>query len=1022
MHQLLSRQIKKYLPSKPEDSDEFNEFLNIVSDTYRLYEQELAHLNESKKLNEVESHKANEPLNNRAEERKESIDKLKETLQKTGISENSINLENDIFHLSKILEEQKEITTGINNELKNNIQRLRTLIHNHPSAILLETETRKIAFTNQSFCNLFGIPIPPNQLFGADCSESADQTKHLFVDSDVFVKRIDELISNKKPVTNELVYLNDGKILERSFIPIITDDSYIGHFWSYDDVTERKKIESSLVENERRLSATLNASLDAIINVDDQLNVIFWNPKAESLFGWEENEVIGKNLASIIVPERHRENNEISLLNHPENSNELLLNKLIELPALRRDGKELIIELSIAPIKIDNQFIYCLFVRDISERIKSQRAIVKSEEKYKRIIANMNLGLLEVDNNDIIQYVNNSFLKLSGYKRHELLNKKASQIFLKGKNYDFLTQKISSRMEGISDVFEISVFNKTNEVRWWLISGAPNFDENGKVIGSIGIHLDITRQKETEHQLSLAKEIAEKSSKAKETFLTNMSHEIRTPLHGIIGMIREIAKEELSNNQKYLLNNAQTASNHLLSIINNILDISKIESGEFKLNVHHFSIVDEINGVISILVNKAKSKNIQLLKEIEGSIAEAFMGDSAIIRQILLNLIGNSIKFSEKGNIKIRCSVLNTDEQIQEVEFCISDEGIGMDENYLVHIFKKFHQEDISNTRKFGGSGLGLAITKELIELMNGHIHVKSSKNIGTEITFNIQLPIGDKNQIQKIGNDDIYEILREKTILLVEDNPMNSLVAVNALRPYDAIITEATHGKQAVEILQKEKFDIILMDIQMPIMDGIQASKIIRTKLLIETPIIALTANAFKTELEKCKDAGMNTYVTKPFEEKELLNTICNELGKSINKKYALSEEQITQQPIKEHLTNNKLEEPSLYKLDYLIESSRGSKDFIKDMLLLFLNMIPSSIQQIEQSISTNNMAEFKDIVHKLKPSINSLRIPLEKEIKQVELLDTLLPTNARIKNLANKINRTLLECVNEMKEKEGL
>jgi PAS domain-containing protein len=155
MHQLLSRQIKKYLPSTPEDSDEFNEFLNIVSETYRLYEQELAHLTESKKLNEVESHKANEPLNNRAEERKESIDKLKETLQKTGISENSINLENDIFHLSKILEEQKEITTDINNELKNNIQRLRTLIHNHPSAILLETETRKIAFTNQSFCNLF---------------------------------------------------------------------------------------------------------------------------------------------------------------------------------------------------------------------------------------------------------------------------------------------------------------------------------------------------------------------------------------------------------------------------------------------------------------------------------------------------------------------------------------------------------------------------------------------------------------------------------------------------------------------------------------------------------------------------------------------------------------------------------------------------------------------------------------------------------------------------------------------------
>jgi PAS domain S-box-containing protein len=1276
MHQLLNRQLKKYFPGAPIDNPEFSNFLNIISETYKIYDQELEFSNQSFIISEREFNLANEKLEKQAEERKESIDKLKETLLKTGLSINSINSDDDLYNISKILEEQVEKTIQIDSELKYNIQRLNTLINNHPSAILLETEKRRIAFTNQSFCNYFGIPLPASQMYGLDCSQSAEQAKHLFVDEVEFVRRIEELLENKKPVTNELLYLKDGRVLERSFIPIIIEDRYTGHFWSYDDVTEKKRTENTLIENEQRLSATLNASLDAIINVDDQFKVIFWNPqaenlfgwkqeealgknltqlfvpseyhdkhieflqsafagephpileslnerpaihksgrllelefsvavvyinhqktmcyfirdiserknnetilkrseekyrniieninlglveydkqlnivysneaytkmtgydkseligvnaleffknqpnlgvfmnkitdrikgiadiyevevinksqekrnwvvsgapvtnmngemegfvgihldittqketerkiienesrfrmilnsaldaivninhlgeiifwnpKAESLFGWTETEVLGKPLSSIIVPPRHRENHDKGVKSYDHSKGGPIMNKLIELPALTRDGKELIVELSITPIQVENEMIYCSFIRDISERIKSQRALIKSEEKYKRIIANMNLGLLEVDNDDIIQYVNNSFLKLSGYKRHELLNRKASEIFLKGQNYEVMTQKISNRNDGISDVFEISVFNKTNEVRWWLISGAPNFDENGKVIGSIGIHLDITRQKETEHQLSLAKEIAEKSSKAKETFLTNMSHEIRTPLHGIIGMIREIAKEELSNNQVHLLNNAQTASNHLLSIINNILDISKIESGEFKLNMNHFSIIDEINGVINILITKAQSKNIQLSKELEGPIAAAFIGDPAIFRQILLNLIGNAIKFSEKGVINIGCKVINSSDDSQDIEFCISDQGIGMDESYLKQLFKKFHQEDISNTRKFGGSGLGLAITKELIELMHGSIQVKSNKYIGTEITFNLNLPIGDKSQIQKIGNNDIYEILRKKSILLVEDNPMNSLVAINALRPYDAIITEATDGKKAVDILHKEKFDIVLMDIQMPVLDGIQATKIIRTKLKIDTPIIALTANAFKSELDKCKDVGMNNYVTKPFEEKDLLNTICSELAKSINQKYEKADDDYEEEEI-EHLAINAIEDSKLYKLDYLIETSRGNKDFIKDMLLLFLRMIPESVSQIEAAIQSKNLIEFKGLVHKLKPSINNLRIPLAEEIKQVELLDPTLEIDSNIEKLAKNIGDTLMQCVSEMTEKEEL
>ena len=614
-------------------------------------------------------------------------------------------------------------------------------------------------------------------------------------------------------------------------------------------------------------------------------------------------------------------------------------------------------------------------LKEIVTKISSQRKILSvSEEKYRSIIANMNLGLLEVDNDEIIQYANQSFCNMSGYELNEIINKKAADLFVKGENQKVLNQKISLREKGISDAYEIVTQNKGGEIKCWLVSGAPRYNSEGKVIGSIGIHLDITNQKEIENQLISARELAEQSAYAKESFLANMSHEIRTPLNGIIGMIRELSKENLTKRQQTYVDSAQKASKHLLSIINNILDFSKIEAGELKLSQNHFSLQDEILDVVKILSNQAQKKNISLLILNEERLADAFVGDSLRIRQILLNIIGNSIKFSDHGKIEIETAIIQDNKYHQEFRLRISDHGIGMSETYVKNIFTKFQQEDISSSRKYGGSGLGLVITKELIDLMNGKIQIKSKKGIGTEITILLTLPKGNIEQIQKVEMISSKEFVNNKRILLVEDNEMNRLVAINALEPYNFKIVEAENGQIAIEILKNNLFDLILMDLQMPVMGGFEATKIIRHELKITTPIIALTANAFKLEIDKCIELGMNNYIIKPFEEIELIEAISQAIGHNKNEtSYG-------------YYFETKMPQTDLYNLDKLKEMSRGNNDFIKKMLNIFVETVTDSITEMKDALSNSDFDTVKKIAHKLKPSGYDLGLNIKAESRNLE------------------------------------
>ncbi|HAY3552821.1 PAS domain S-box protein [Elizabethkingia meningoseptica] len=845
--------------------------------------------------------------------------------------------------------------------LSRTVEILKNLLANLQFGILMEDENRQIIFTNDLFCKMFNIPVSSDDMIGADCTNSAEQSKALFKNEDYFVQRINEILKEKKIVTTELLETQNERFLERDYIPIFINNHYKGHLWKYNDITERMVTQNLLRQSEERNRMIMDSAMSAIIITNHRGEITFWNKSAVSIFGWTKKEMEGQQITDKIIP------------NADKNLYRSVLNKQLELNVLKNNGEELTVEMSVIAVTQDNKKHYCYFLKDISERKRAEDHMRRQEEKYRNIIANMNLGLLEVDNNETIRYANQSFCDVSGYEVDELIGKNPSHLFLYGENnIQFVKEQIQLRKKGVSSVYQMPVKNKRGEIRWWAISGAPNYDDNGNQLGSIGIHLDITDQKKLEEDLIQEKANALNASKAKEVFLANMSHEIRTPLNAIIGFLRELKRLDLTTTQSQFVENSYNASQHLLSIINNILDISKIESGEMTLDNHSFSLEESIQKIITILKPKAIQKKIKLEAQFSENLSPEMKGDSLKIEQILFNIVGNSLKFTNKGKVSIECKVLKDAKNYQHISICITDSGIGMSEDYVKNIFKKFNQEDSSISRKYGGTGLGMAITKQLISLMKGEIQIESEKNIGTKIMVILNIDKAKENNLSKHITGHTEEIsVKGVNVLLVEDNELNQLVAENSLNYFGCYVTKADNGQDALEILSQQEFDIILIDIQMPELDGIETTKILRNEFKLTTPIVALTANAFKTEIDNCMSAGMNGYITKPFNEEDLLQIIYKHTkAEKIMNKTLFDRNDI------------------LYDLNNIQTLSRGNDDFVKKMISIFITQTEETISLIEQAFDKKDNAEIARLVHKIKPGIQGIGIrSIEESVKNLEI-----------------------------------
>jgi len=801
-------------------------------------------------------------------------------LKKHNLIINDFAIHNTIIDMMQIIKTNEIATNDIKdlvqklqqkqNKLNSVSTRLSALISNLQSAILVENENREILLVNQQFCDLFSVPVPPPQMIGMDCSNSAEQVKDMFENSDLFVQRIHELIAKREVVVNELLYLKDGRIFERDFIPVFSNDSYQGHLWKYNDVTRQKRIDQEIKQN---------------------------------------------------------------------------------------------------------------------------------EEKYRKLLENLDLGLLEVDKNNIIVKAYAGFCELTGYTEAELIGTNGLDLLVSDSDVMRMNGESEKRESGITSVYEVQLKRKNKTPIWVVISGAPVLDFNGKVIGSVGIHWDITNRKLKEEELQQAKDLAEQSSNIKRQFLANMSHEIRTPINVIKGMA-EIANLNHPNPEmKECISAIQTASDNLLQIINDILDISKIESGKIDLNETKFDLFVLLEEVCNHLMPAALKKDIKLKLFISNTTPKIVYGDDLRLKQVLTNLISNAIKFTDTGEVSLMVEKENN--LSNEISFVVKDTGIGIDASKLDLIFDTFTQADLNTTRKYGGTGLGLTITKQLVELMGGQISVKSKIGAGSE--FKVVLSLlngvgGDKELSNESSSAPVYN-LNGISILVAEDNELNQLLIKKILSKWNCNFTIVDDGEMVISELNKSKYDFILMDIQMPKMDGFETTRLIRSSIntsYYKIPIIALTAHAIKNEREKCIKCGMSEYISKPFKQEELIRII-----------HSL---------INANESTLKIETNRSFDLSYLKDASAGNEDFIKELLAMFLEKTPNMMIEMNESLTKNDLITVAKIAHKLKSNLSYLGLK-----KELQVLERINQSNLDLVSIQNEfkiLDEMLIEVYIQVEE----
>ncbi|MDO6565602.1 ATP-binding protein [Alteromonas sp. 1_MG-2023] len=479
-----------------------------------------------------------------------------------------------------------------------------------------------------------------------------------------------------------------------------------------------------------------------------------------------------------------------------------------------------------------------------------------------------------------IIYVNNAFSRLTGHNKEDIIGKNCR--LMQGDDTDSTTTMQIRRAISNREPIETTLLNyrKDGSSFYNRLILTP-VKSNGEVTHYIGFQQDVTQQRQAKRYLQEAKQKAEESAHMKSGFLASMSHEIRTPIHGISGVLQLLSNSPLNDEQKHYLSLATFSIQGLLHIVNDILDFSKIEAGQLQIDHQPFDLLETLESLQSQYAILCQEKGLNLYFHFNLQGFHVVIGDSVRFRQILSNLIGNAVKFTEKGEIDVTTTLEHTSGNNLRLTCAVKDSGIGIAKEKQMGIFDVFTQEDLSTTRKFGGTGLGLSISKQLCELMNGEIHLDSEKGQGSTFTFNIMLKEGDDSLIapqqNRVANS--KPSTQKRKILIVEDNDINQVIVKQHLSNHKTL--SAKSGVEALEALSKMKvtFDVILMDCQMPDMDGFEATRRIRRGEVGErytnAPIIALTANAMKGDREACFNAGMNDYLSKPFNVQDLLEKV---------------------------------------------------------------------------------------------------------------------------------------------------
>ncbi|VXB84341.1 Histidine kinase [Flavobacterium sp. 9AF] len=659
------------------------------------------------------------------------------------------------------------------------------------------------------------------------------------------------------------------------------NNEVVGYVGTTTNITERKKIEEEFKKSYEKLEAIIDAIPDLLIEIDLEGRIYNYHTHKENLLSHSSTAIIGKLYNEVL----------------PNPAAECLCAAMKEVHAKGfSTGKQYVLELpsglhwfelSIAPMEESdsNEPHFICLSRDISIAKQSEIELQKSKERYQEILNNLDAGI-------IVQNTKGHII-LSNLKATELLNIKATENF--NSTWVFLNEDgslmpkenypINQLLKGGSSIKNsiLGVAKPKNEKTTWLLFNAfAVTNTKGHIIEIVSSFIDITERKLMEMEITKGKEQAEAANKAKTDFLANMSHEIRTPLNGIIGFSHLLMESNLEKTHYQYMSTINESASSLLKIVNDILDFSKIESGKFELNIEEVDLFELSQQVVDLFQYQASQKKLNLILNRQENVTQFIQADLVRLKQILMNLLSNALKFTEFGEIQLNISQLENTDEHAVLAFSVNDTGIGIKIDNNEKIFDSFVQEDNSTSRKFGGTGLGLAISNQLLALMGSKLELESKYGEGSKFFFTIKVKKVPNKQVhslfEKKNVNEILthetEILKKYTILIVEDNRVNMLLAKTLLQkiiPKVGII-EAFDGEEAVKFFQHHTIDLILMDVQMPNKNGYEATEEIRQLSKGQkTPIIAITAGILAHEREKCFEAGMNDYLSKPIIKSDL-------------------------------------------------------------------------------------------------------------------------------------------------------
>jgi PAS domain S-box-containing protein len=647
-------------------------------------------------------------------------------------------------------------------------------------------------------------------------------------------------------------------------------------------------------------------------------------------------------------------------------------------PLIMKDGKLTDVLFNGSVYKDENNEVIGAVVvaRDITEQKNAEAKLLQSlrEVTDYKLALDASTIVDITDKNGKILFVNDNYLKISKYSYDELVGGNHQMVNSAFHPKDFMSNLWKAISKG--KVWQDEIRNKAKDgsFYWLNMTIVPFLDDKSIPYQYVAISIDITKQKVLSQELTEAKVFAELATtiaeesrnnaedavKSKQQFLSNMSHEIRTPMNAIIGFTKVILKTELTAKQKEYLMAIKMSGDSLIVLINDILDLAKVDSGKMTFEKTPFKLAFTITSMLHLFETKIQEKNLKLITNYDEKIPEVLLGDPVRLNQIILNLVSNAVKFTNKGSITVSINLLSQDDEKATIEFEVTDTGIGIKPSKIGKIFENFQQATNTTSRLYGGTGLGLAIVKQLVEAQGGKIEIESKVNKGSTFSFVLDF---QKTTINAVHEPEILELdstIKNTKILVVEDMELNQLLMKTLLDDFGFECDITANGKLAIEKLKTKTYDIILMDLQMPEMNGFEATEYIRKKMKLEIPIIALTADVTTVDVEKCKAVGMNDYIAKPVDERLLYSKLI-----------AFSKKPVV---VIEHIKGQDHAKDKIKYVDmtYLSKLTKSDPNLMSQMINAYLQQTPPLLTAMKQSLIDKDWKMLQSAVHKMIPSFS--------------------------------------------------